>query len=177
MQREVSIDIVKASMFSILLMLIAAVVFTVPFFLIWQWREVFNALGLQDIILFIAALLLGVVLHEGIHGLTWGIVNRDFRPISFGVIWKFLTPYCHYSKPMSRNNYIWGAIMPFLLLGILPAVLSLFTGNVLLLVLGIIFISGAAVDLWMTWLILKEDPKATVLDHPSEAGFFVIDNN
>ena len=26
----------------------------------------------------------------------------------------------------------------------------------------------------MTWLLTKENPKSLVLDHPSEAGFYII---
>ena len=34
---------------------------------------------------------------------------------------------------------------------------------------------GGAIDIWMTWLLTKENPKSMVLDHPSEAGFYIID--
>ena len=40
---------------------------------------------------------------------------------------------------------------------------------------GIFFIASAAGDIWMTWLLTKENPKSMVLDHPSEAGFYIID--
>lgn len=174
MQRKVSIDIIAANKFAILLLFLSAVVFCVPFFLLWTWEEI--TINSTISFAFLIALFLGILLHEGIHGFTWGLVNHNFRPVSFGVIWKYLTPYCHYSEPMLRNNYIWGAITPFIFLGLIPAVCSLFLGRFELLVLGLIYISGAAGDLWMIWLILKEDPKAMVLDHPSEAGFYIIDN-
>ena len=38
-----------------------------------------------------------------------------------------------------------------------------------------LFIAAAAGDIWMTWLLTKENPKSMVLDHPSEAGFYIID--
>jgi hypothetical protein len=47
---------------------------------------------------------------------------------------------------------------------------------IILPLIGLILISGATGDFWMIWLTLKEDPKALFLDHPSVAGFFVIDN-
>lgn len=105
-----------------------------------------------------------------------GFLNKGgFRHVSFGVLWKYATPYCHYSEPMSRDRYIAGAMMPCLILGIIPAVASLFNGNIFWLAFGIIYISGAAGDLWMTWLMLKEPKDAMFLDHPSEAGFYVIE--
>ena len=39
------------------------------------------------------------------------------------------------------------------------------------------FIAAAAGDIWMTWLLTKENPKSLVLDHPSEAGFYIIDED
>ena len=54
-------------------------------------------------------------------------------------------------------------------------IVALFIGSLPLLVWGIFFISAAAGDIWMTWLLTKEDPKNMVLDHPTEAGFYIIE--
>ena len=54
-------------------------------------------------------------------------------------------------------------------------IVALFIASLPLLVWGIIFISAAAGDIWMTWLLTKEDPKNMVLDHPTEAGFYIIE--
>ena len=40
---------------------------------------------------------------------------------------------------------------------------------------SIIFISAASGDIWMAWLLTKESPGCTVLDHPTEAGFYVFE--
>ena len=40
---------------------------------------------------------------------------------------------------------------------------------------SIIFISAAGGDIWMAWLLTKESPDCTVLDHPTEAGFYVFE--
>ena len=58
---------------------------------------------------------------------------------------------------------------------VIPAVAALFIGSLPLLAWGIFFIAAAAGDIWMTWLLTKENPKSMVLDHPSEAGFYIID--
>ena len=46
---------------------------------------------------------------------------------------------------------------------------------VVLMMVGIVFIAAAGGDIWMAWLMTKESPDCTVLDHPSEAGFYVFD--
>lgn len=175
-RRKVAINIISANIFAFILAIVSAILMAIPFFLLHpDWLH-HSYSSMSDDLWFILFMILGVPIHEGIHGLTWGLVNKGgFRHVSFGVIWKYLTPYCHYSKPMTRGRYIAGALMPCLILGIIPAVASLFNGNIFWLAFGVIYISGAAGDLWMTWLILKEPKDAMFLDHPSEAGFYVIE--
>ena len=119
----------------------------------------------------------GRILDVGvIHGLTWACFAKNgWKSISFGVWWKVLTPYCHCNEPMPIPNYMIAAMMPCIVLGVIPAVVALFIGSLPMLAWGIFFIAAAAGDIWMTWLLTKENPKSMVLDHPSEAGFYIID--
>jgi len=176
-RRKVAISIEKANIFALVIMVVAGIVLAVPFFLIWG-----NKLSAEEImnsatwIGFFIAMLAGVVVHELIHGITWAFfAPSGWRSISFGVLWKLLTPYCHCDEPMRISAYMWGAMMPCIVLGVVPGLLSLCTGSLVLLLWGIIFIAAAAGDIWMTWLLTKEKPDSLVLDHPSEAGFYVYD--
>ena len=175
--RKVAINIVAANVFSIVLLIVSGVVFIVPFFLIWgeadlgSGRSVFGVTGLWLLIAFFA----GIVVHELLHGITWACYAKSgWKSISFGVMWKLLTPYCHCNEPMGVKAYLAGALMPLLVLGIIPAVVSLMIGSTVLLGLGILFIAAASGDIWMSWLLTKEDPESTILDHPTEAGFYVF---
>lgn len=71
--------------------------------------------------------LLFAVPHELIHGITWMIVAKcSWSDIKFGVMWKKLcTPYCHCKVPMNVNQYSLALLMPFIVLGVLPSLLSL----------------------------------------------------
>lgn len=176
--RKVAINIVSANVFSIVLLIVSGVVFIVPFFLIWgeadlgSGRSMFGVAGLWLIIAFFA----GIVVHELLHGITWACYAKSgWKSISFGVMWKLLTPYCHCNEPMGVKAYLAGALMPLLVLGIIPAVVSLMIGSTVLLGWGILFIAAASGDIWMSWLLTKEDPESTILDHPTEAGFYVFD--
>ena len=175
--RKVAIDIGKANVFAIVIMVAAAIVFMVPFFWIWKGVPMERLLGTwMGWILFSICMIVGIVVHELIHGITWACFAKSgWRSISFGVMWKQLTPYCHCVEPMRITAYMWGAMMPCIILGILPAISALFLGNLILLAFGIMFIAAAAGDIWMTWLLTKEDPRSLVLDHPTEAGFYIID--
>jgi len=176
--RKVAIDIVKANVFAFVIMVVSAIVFLVPFFLIWKDKKPLFSHdgGFGSIIWVFGLVLAGIVVHELIHGLTWAHFARNgWKSISFGVMWKMLTPYCHCNEPMRIYGYMAGAMMPCIVLGIIPAVVALCIGNLPLLVWGIFFISAAAGDIWMTWLLTKEKPDSLVLDHPTEAGFYIID--
>ena len=176
--RKVAINIVSANVFSIVLLIVSGVVFIVPFYLIWgeadlgSGSSMFGFAGLWLLIAF----LVGVVVHELLHGITWACYAKSgWKSISFGVMWKLLTPYCHCNEPMGVKAYLAGALMPLLVLGIIPAVVSLIIGSTVLLGWGILFIAAASGDIWMSWLLTKEDPESTILDHPTEAGFYVFD--
>ena len=175
--RKVTIDIVKANIFAVVLLVAAAIVFTVPFFLIWKGTPMERLIGTSwGWSIFFTGMIVGIVVHELIHGLTWACFAKSgWKSISFGVMWKLLTPYCHCSEPMHIPGYMCGAMMPCIILGIVPSIASLFIGNIILLALGVFFISAAAGDIWMAWLLTKENRHSLVLDHPSEAGFYIIE--
>ena len=96
--RKVAIDIVKANIFAIVIMMVAAIVFLVPFFWIWADKKPVGELlgGIGDWGTAFILMFVGIVVHELIHGLTWACYAKSgWKSISFGVMWKLLTPYCH----------------------------------------------------------------------------------
>ncbi len=177
--RKVAIDLGKANVFAIIILVASALLFAIPFFLIWKGTDVEQLLGNPlEWSIFFGLMIGGIVVHELIHGITWACYTKGgWSGISFGVIWKMLTPYCHCDEPMRIHSYMIGAMMPCVVLGIIPSILALFLGSLPLLIWGVIFISAAAGDIWITWLLTKEDPNSMVLDHPTEAGFYILDEN
>ena len=168
------IDIYKASKLALLLFVGFALLFGLPFYLIWKPVLAFSW---QSILIFCVLFILGVVIHELIHGLIFGLFAKSgFKSIRFGVLWEYLTPYCHCNEPIKLKYYIFGALMPVLILGFLPATVSIFNGSLMLLVLGVIFISAAAGDFYVVWILRKESMNVFVQDHPSEPGCFIYRN-
>ena len=168
------IDIYKASKLALLLFVVFALFFGLPFYLIWKPVLAFSW---QSILIFGALFIIGVVVHELIHGFVFGLFAKSgFKRIRFGVLWEYLTPYCHCSEPVKLKHYIIGALMPALILGFVPAIISLLNGSLMLLILGVIFISAAAGDFYIVWILRKESMNVFVQDHPSEPGCFVYRN-
>lgn len=123
----------------------------------------------------VIVLLAGIVVHELIHGATFALfAKHGFKSIKFGILLKMLTPYCHCKEPLKVKQYIVGAIMPAIILGLLPGIIAIFTGNVFLLIFAIFFTGAAAGDFMIINLIYKEDKDTMGLDHPSEAGCFIF---
>ena len=122
------------------------------------------------------AILLGIVVHELIHGISWVMFGRKpFSAIQFGVQWKSLTPYAHLKEPVDVNPYRIGAFLPGLLVGILPYFLSLASGDGNLFWFSLILTSAAGGDWLILWLIRDLKQGTLVEDHPTNAGCYVIE--
>ena len=81
--------------------------------------------------------------------------------------------YCHIDVPMKKRPYIIGAVMPLLLLGVIPTVIAIVLGSTFWLVFGIIFIVSAIGDIMIMWKIRREPSDALIYDHPTDAGCVV----
>lgn len=176
-ERKETINLITANLFAIAIFFIAAIFFGVLFLLRWKLAG-HPQLQTHGGLFFYLALILGIAVHELIHGITWALLapNR-FKSISFGVIWKMLTPYCHCSDPLKVSHYILGALTPLIILGIIPAIISLINLNPLWYLYGILYISAAAGDIMVAWRIRHEDPQHLVLDHPTEAGYIIYEKD
>lgn len=165
-----TISLLGANIFSIALL---AVLMLAGFLLMRLfWPSVGIDFGRSDMLLLMLVFVVGIVLHELIHGLTWLLAtHKGFSHLSFGFL--KMSPYCHIDVPMPKRQYVAGALMPLLLLGVLPSVVALAMGNYLWLLIGIIFITAAAGDIMIVWAVRKESADTLVYDHPSEAGCFV----
>ena len=132
-------------------------------------------------LIFIALMLLLIVVHELIHGITWGHFTAEGRKsIEFGVIWQALTPYCTCSSPLTKGEYIKGALMPTIVLGFIPGIIAAITGWVPLLILSqLMILAGAGDVLIVARLLLHRPKKAKVvyLDHPTECGLVAFVKN
>lgn len=176
-QKDFLISILQANTLSILIML--------PFLALAAWLySPFLAAGnsffpdAQFFLLFLAVLVL-LVIHECLHGLTWALfAPRHFASISFGVIWKALTPYCTCSAPLRRWQYALGTAMPTLVLGpgLILAAAALHQNSLFLL--AEIMILGGGGDFLILLQLLRyrpASPDVLCLDHPCECGFVAFE--
>jgi hypothetical protein len=170
-----SISIARANVLMLLITVPLMVALIALYLAVWNARDL--VAGLERFLrwrVVIPTLVIGIPLHEIIHGLTWVVVGR--RPLGdvrFGFQWKTITPYAHLQVPVPATAYRWGAAMPAIVLGILPYLAGLGLGQGWLAWLGLFFVFTAGGDLLVLWLLRGVDGEALTEDHPSRAGCYV----
>lgn len=173
--KDVSIGMLKSHLLTIIFL--GPLVFLI--LKIYEW--IYSPYDLAYILLDSRSLLsLGVtiivlaIFHEILHGFTWSLFTpRGIKDVSFGFVIKYLSPYSTCRVPLKRWQYTLGALMPLIVLGILPTVLGLLMGNATITLLGAIFIIGAGGDLAMVYLLFSYKPKRKdilVYDNPTKIG-------
>ena len=176
---NLTIGIVKANII-VLLLSIPVVAIGVLLFL---WKNPLSLLAPnpKGSLLFIVLFAVLVVAHELIHGLTWSLFSEHhFKDIEFGFMKEYLTPYCTCTVPLSKGPYIWGALMPCILLGILPTAIGILLGMPLLFWTGIVMTLSAGGDIMIVIKVLafksqRESEEILVYDHPTQAGSVIFE--
>lgn len=173
-EQDLSVSLAAANLRSIVFALPPVVVIFALYLLFWGRPHL--SLGVGGILIAVGLFLLGIVLHEAIHGVVWAVWGTgSFSTIKFGMNIRALAPYAHATVPMKASAYRLGAFSPAFVLGIIPAIGGLFTGNLAATLFGIIFTAAAAGDFLVLWLIRRLPSDALVGDHPTRAGCIVLD--
>jgi hypothetical protein len=104
--------------------------------------------------------------------------EHHFGDVEFGFMKEYLTPYCTCKCPLSKGKYIIGALMPLIILGIIPMAVGIAAGSMLLLLIGIIMVLSAGGDIMIVMNIMKYKSRSEdvlYLDHPTQAGGVIFE--
>ena len=172
-KREISIPMSEAAGKSLLIALPIAIIQVATFFLIHRLSVSSSNTSMT---LYGFLLIFGILVHELIHMFAWAIfAKKPLKAFKLGFQWKSLTPYAHCKEPMDILPYRIGSFAPGLFLGILPWIISLFTGDILLFFFGFLYTTAASADFLILWIIRNVKPNTLVEDHPSNAGCYIIE--
>ena len=172
-KKDLTANHLAANTLGPLLGLLVALPFALILFLISPDSFLIGDNYFKNYLVYLVLFLILIVVHELIHGITFASFTKEkFKNIEFGIIWKSLNPYCTCTKPLKQNEYILGLIMPCIILGIIPCLLSLISKNAWFLFMGILQTSAAGGDLFILNLILKNKNNldSLYLDHPTDIG-------
>jgi hypothetical protein len=169
-----TINVLLASIYSVLIFIFGGIFFFVVYYLLWNQDDLFDRfiMFFKNLGFFLFVFMNGIVLHELLHGIVFSIyAKKGYKSVEFGVLWKFLTPYCHCKEPLKIRECIIAALAPTVVLGLVPSIISLFTGNIELLLFGILFFAAGAGDLMLVSSILREKESTLIYDLPDEIGY------
>ena len=189
-KEQVIISIIWANFFGLIVLCISILFFGIPFVSLYTLRfsdfflfHQIERLSEQQLLVFTLKLTLMMfiilflsAIHEIIHGLFFALfAESKFKSVKFGIMpaKKLFTLYCHCKEPRKLQHYRIATLMPLVILGILPAMISLLTGNITLLVIGIIMTCGSDGDILLFIKLRKAKKNCWIQDHPTEAGFIV----
>jgi hypothetical protein len=168
---EYTMGVGQANMIVLLMIIPIVAMIIFPFILIWDY-ETFETGNDQFMDYFLLYLPGGIIIHELLHGLTWGyFASNGLKSIKFGVKWKFLTPYCHCKEPLKVKHYKLGGAMPLIVMGIIPSIIGLIIGHGGILSFGMVFTLGAGGDIIALFMLRELDQNIYVSDHPEKLGF------
>lgn len=181
-QDELTLHAGKAQLLGLFYPIPFAAISAFMFYLIWGESKFISPFvylqkfyGNFSIPILLAILFIGIILHEFINGFTWAqFASNGLKSMKYGVIWKFLTPYCHCKEPLLAKHYIIGGLMPAIILGFIPSIISIILGSYGLLLFGIFFIFAGGGDFMMVLMLLKEPANNLVQDHPTKVGCYIF---
>ena len=174
--KDYTIGFGRANVISFVLIIPILLFFLLPYILIWDY-ESFKA-GRDVFGDYIVPLLLGgIIVHEFLHGITWMFfASGKMKSIKFGIKWEYLTPYCHCKEGLKINHYRIGGAMPLVVMGLIPSLIAIISGNGFLLCFGIVFTWVAAGDIIIIFVSGNIERGIYVFDHPDKIGFYTKDS-
>jgi hypothetical protein len=176
-KKVITISIARANMVALLIMIPIAAVLGVPYYLIWG-VNVLRQLQFQSLGFLLLFIIAGIAIHEFLHGISWAtFATSGFRSIHFGIKWEYLTPYCHCTDSLKVWQYIVGAMMPLIVMGLIPSIWAILNGNALVMLYGIFFSVASGGDIQSVWLLRKFKSNQLIYDHPEELGFILEDED
>ena len=175
----------KANIYALVFLIPIIIILAIPYYYIWPeqftiekikgYLDARNAWTFIDIAIGMVILLISIITHELLHGLGWCRHTKNgWKSIKFGMNWKFFTPYCHCYEPLALNNYRFGSVLPAIILGVIPSIIAIITGNPGLMVYGFFFTFAASGDFLILWLLRKEKSNVLIQDHPDKIGCNVL---
>ncbi|MGN1033653.1 MAG: DUF3267 domain-containing protein [Intestinibacter sp.] len=179
-EKDLTISVVYANVMAFVLGLPIIIVLGILFFKYnFGNSEISFTFTIKESVVFLVSLAVLIVVHELIHGAFWAIfAKKHLKSIEFGFMAQYLTPYCCCKEVLTKGQYIIGGIMPTVILGIVPAVVAIFSGSWLVFFIGCIMILSGGGDMTILLkLIMYRSQKQEILymDHPYECGLVVFE--
>lgn len=125
--------------------------------------------------LFILIAILGIILHEAIHALFFSFfLPSRFQGVKFGFNEQYGIPFVHIKEPITVLGFRVGAIMPLVILGIIPVILGFFYGSFGPTAFGALFTISASGDLLLVLKTRGISSDQRLKDMSDKIGFEIL---
>jgi putative zincin peptidase len=176
-KREITVNMLQANLQSLPIIFLILIIMVGSYLLIWgktHFLEGFkNFRSWSDFIILFA----GLFLHEVFHLAGYHFIGKvPFKSLKIGIQARYVTPYAHCIEPLTLSAYRISALLPGIVLGLIPTLVSIIFGYSFVFIFAVIFTIAAGGDFLLIWLLRKVSSTSLVQDHPDKAGCIILDN-
>jgi len=169
-EQRVALNPWKANLYAVLFSILFLVI-SIPLF----GEEVHFSITLPGMLLFILANIVGIVIHEVLHGIGFYLSGKvAWSDIRFGFVWKKMIFYACCLQPLPISYYRLAVLLPGLLLGIIPYVIALYAQSFFWYLWSIIMILGAFGDGYILWTLRKFKKDTRIADATDAIGYIAF---
>ncbi|WP_105616113.1 DUF3267 domain-containing protein [Vallitalea okinawensis] len=180
-KRDMTMSIDKGQIVGTIVGIIPSMLVVILYYQLWR-KDITDALLIFDnividILLYIAILVTLIIIHEVLHCVGFLTCKEvQLKDVKIDVWWKKLTPFATCSKAVDIRTYRFSIMLPTVILGILPVLYALLTGNNFVMLYAIIMLASGGGDMAVMWMLRKEKRGVTVKDHPTKMGCELYDS-
>lgn len=139
--------------------IVLVVCFFIPYAIITteDIKEVVTQATIFTLIIYLIMFLFGLFIHELIHAIFFIIFNKEgLESVRFGISKDgCIAPYCELNEDLLAWKFRICTIVPTLVLGVIPVVMSFVEYNFLYLLGGSLFIIAGSADIYLLWITRK----------------------
>lgn len=114
-----------------------------------------------------------LILHELLHSIAYVMYGASFQNITYGMCLEKSILYCLCKQNISKKNILHSLLFPFFWIGFITYLLGILFGNVTLILLSLLNISGCAGDFVMFFFLLRlKNIEFSEFDDPTAFGIY-----
>lgn len=177
--KEYSVSLKKMTVVCNIVAILAVTIVFIVYFL--EERTILFLDNYWGLLLFLVVSFLFIFAHEGLHALAYVCYTPNrFKNIEFGIIPSKGVAYCVCCEPLKKSAQIMSLITPGIILGVIPAIISIIVKDYVWLLISITQIVGAGADIWLLVKLLSiktmsDDALFMENDAQNECTIYVLD--
>jgi hypothetical protein len=135
------------------------------------WKDTSFSIDFVLIIIFLAAYIAGLMLHELIHALAMRMISGvSFSNIQFGFNKRYLSPYTYCNKIVPVRGFRIGLLLPVLITGVLPMIIGIATNTLVITLIGGLLTASGVGDIIGFCHLVKLPGDALLYDYRYALG-------